>query len=510
MIRDSVIDWQELSELYEQAETLDEAALAAFLEPLRAGRHRLLGQLERMLDARRRIVTGGFLDTLPRLESTVPSPAAAEWSEGSRVGAYRLIRPLGSGGMAEVWLAERADGAFQRQVALKLLFSHPSRDERERFVERFRRERDILASLQHPNIAGLHDAGVTAGGQPWLALEYVQGEPITSWCDSRSLDIAARVAVFRQVLQAVAYAHANLVIHRDLKPSNILVTQAGEVKLLDFGIAKLIEGDDQGMAETELTRQTGRPLTLMYASPEQMEGTLLTTASDVYSAGVVLYELVTRQRPYDTPRSGWWSSCPAIQAMAFTKPIVVAKSGNVNVRTSPSAPASHPDSVATCPASSSAARRGASGRQRIAASASIRVEGAGRAAGSLTAGSPREPVVLLVEPRGDVRFLVREEAGAELRVAVGDLCLQLRRRAHAALLAQVDALDRPELADVAAVAVLLHERASADGVAVGGRDGGRRAQQQHDRRAARGHHAGAGAPPSTSRATRTAAGGCES
>ena len=298
MIRDSVNDWQELSALYEQAEGLDESALAAFLEPLRAGRHRLLGQLERMLEARKRIATGGFLESLPRLEATLPSPAAAEWTEGSRIGAYRLVRPIGSGGMAEVWLAERADGAFERQVAIKLLFNHPSRDQRERFVERFRRERDILASLQHPNIAGLHDAGVTPGGQPWLALEYVSGEPITAWCDARGLGVEARVEVFRQVLRAVAHAHANLIIHRDLKPSNILVTEEGEVKLLDFGIAKLIEGDARGMSDTELTRQTGRPMTLMYASPEQMEGKVLTTATDVYSAGVVLYELVTRQRPY--------------------------------------------------------------------------------------------------------------------------------------------------------------------------------------------------------------------
>ena len=297
MIRDSVIDWQELSDLYEQADGLDESALAAFLAQLRAQPHRLLGQLERMLAARARIATGTFLESLPRLDA--PRPATNEWAEGSRIGAYRLIRPIGAGGMAEVWLAERADGAFERQVALKLLFNHPARAQRESFVERFKRERDILASLQHPNIAGLHDAGVTSSGQPWLALEYVQGEPITAWCDARGLSVEARVAVFRQVLLAVAYAHANLVIHRDLKPSNILVTAQGEVKLLDFGIAKLIGGEDQGMADTELTRQMGRPLTVMYASPEQMEGKALTTASDVYSAGVVLYELVTRQRPYE-------------------------------------------------------------------------------------------------------------------------------------------------------------------------------------------------------------------
>jgi serine/threonine-protein kinase len=296
MIRDSVIDWQELSDLYEQADGLDESALAAFLAQLREGGHRLLGPLERMLAARARIATGGFLESLPRLDR--PEPATSEWAAGSRIGAYRLIRPIGAGGMAEVWLAERADGAFTRQVALKLLFDHPSRARRAGFVERFQRERDILASLQHPNIAALHDAGVTAEGQPWLALEYVQGEPITAWCDARGLDVAARVAVFRQVLLAVAHAHANLVIHRDLKPSNILVTAQGEVKLLDFGIAKLIEGDGQSGADSELTRQSGRPLTMLYASPEQVEGAALTTASDVYSAGVVLYELVARRRPY--------------------------------------------------------------------------------------------------------------------------------------------------------------------------------------------------------------------
>ena len=298
MIRDSVIDWQELSGLYERADVLDESALAVFLGQLRSEKHRLLAQLERMLDARSRIATSTFLEVLPRIE-TLPSPLPSEWAEGSRIGAYRLIRHIGSGGMAEVWLAERADGAFERQVAIKLLFNHPTRAQRDSFVERFKRERDILASLHHPNIAGLHDAGVTPGGQPWLAIEVVEGEPITAWCEAGGLTIEARVAVFRQVLLAVEYAHANLVIHRDLKPSNILVTGQGEVKLLDFGIAKLIEGDGQGLADTELTRQMGRPLTVLYASPEQVEGKSLTTASDVYSAGVVLYELVTGRRPYD-------------------------------------------------------------------------------------------------------------------------------------------------------------------------------------------------------------------
>ena len=302
MIRDSVIDWQELSALYEQADGLDEGGREAFLAPLRAQKHRLYGQLERMLRARDRIATSTFLEELPRLASA-PSPSPSDLGEGSRIGAYRLIRPIGSGGNAEVWLAERADGAFDRQVAIKLLFNHPTRSQRERFVARFERERDILASLHHPHIAGLHDAGVTANGQPWLALEYVKGDPITAWCDKKELTPKERVVVFRQVLTAVEHAHANLIIHRDLKPSNILVADAGEVKLLDFGIAKLMEPDGGSPEASELTREGGRPLTLPYASPEQLSGRPLTTASDVYSLGVVLYELLCGARPFDGERS---------------------------------------------------------------------------------------------------------------------------------------------------------------------------------------------------------------
>ena len=305
MIRDSVIDWQELSALYEQADGLDKSGREAFLASLRSQEHRLLGQLERMLQARDRIATSSFLESLPRFE-TAPSPSASpsDLGEGSRVGAYRLVRPIGSGGMAEVWLAERADGAFDRQVAIKLLFNHPTRAERASFVARFERERDILASLHHPHIAGLHDAGVTARGEPWLALEYVRGDPITAWCDAKQQALKARILVFRQVLAAVEHAHANLIIHRDLKPSNILVADEGEVKLLDFGIAKLMQPDGGSPEASDLTREAGRPLTLQYASPEQLSGRPLTTASDVYSLGVVLYELLCGARPYDAARSG--------------------------------------------------------------------------------------------------------------------------------------------------------------------------------------------------------------
>ncbi|MEO8058219.1 MAG: serine/threonine-protein kinase [Burkholderiales bacterium] len=201
--------------------------------------------------------------------------------------------------MAEVWLAQRDDGAFRRQVAIKLLFRTASSTQRDSFAQRFARERDILASLNHPHIAGLHDAGVTPSGQPWLALEFVEGEALTVWCDKTGLGIEGRVRLFRQVLLAVQHAHANLVIHRDLKPGNILVTAQGEVRLLDFGIAKLMEAEGEARDETELTRVAGRPLTVQYASPEQLLGEALTTASDVYSLGVVLYELLCGQRPYE-------------------------------------------------------------------------------------------------------------------------------------------------------------------------------------------------------------------
>ncbi|TMH28440.1 MAG: serine/threonine protein kinase [Betaproteobacteria bacterium] len=279
--------WSALSALYEEADALPADALPAWLKRLEEEQHPLLSQLRRMLEAREQLETDDFLGTLPKLAA--PAPREVVWAAGGRVGPYRLVRPLGEGGMAEVWLAERDDGAFKRQVAVKLPYPRPGR---ESFAVRFDRERDILASLRHPHIAGLFDAGVTKDGQAWLALEYVEGEPISTFCDSRCLTLRERVTLFRQVLLAVQHAHANLVIHRDLKPANILVTGQGEVRLLDFGIAKLLEAEGDATPETELTRQAGRSLTPRYASPEQVTGLPLTIACDVYSLGVVLYELL--------------------------------------------------------------------------------------------------------------------------------------------------------------------------------------------------------------------------
>ncbi len=218
--------------------------------------------------------------------------------QGTLAGPYRLERELGRGGMGVVWLASRADGSLDREVALKfpLLYSHD-----ETLGNRFARERDILARLEDARIARLYDAGVTDRGHPYLALEYVEGEPITAYCDRLCLSVRSRLKLFQDVLGAVQYAHANLVIHRDLKPANILVTREGQVRLLDFGIAKLLE---QGAAPEGVTRAGTRILTPDYASPEQIAGNAITTATDVYSLGILLYELLTGRRPLERAGAG--------------------------------------------------------------------------------------------------------------------------------------------------------------------------------------------------------------
>ena len=206
---------------------------------------------------------------------------------GQRVGPYSLVREIGRGGMGHVWLAERADGEFTSQVAIKLLRSGWDAEE---LLERFRAERQILASLAHPNIAHLVDGGVTPDGKPWLALEYVDGVNLRTYCNTQRLGVRARLQLFLSVCDAVAYAHAHLVVHRDLKPSNLLVDQAGSLKLLDFGIAKLLDAD----SATSGTRL----FTPEYAAPEQVRGDVVTTSVDVYALGLLLYELLTGRRPY--------------------------------------------------------------------------------------------------------------------------------------------------------------------------------------------------------------------
>src|SRR6202790_116152 len=232
-----------------------------------------------------------------------PIIAAAEDSEfcpGQHIGPYTLERELGRGGMSEVWLATRSDGTLTRQIALKLPYAHLLAGSQR---QRFERERDILAALSHPHVAVLFDAGVSDDGHPYLAMEWIDGIPITRYCEEMRLSIRSRLTLFLQVLEAVHYAHTNLVAHRDLKPPNILVTRRGDVKLLDFGIAKLLGGGTDGSA-TEVTRLGGRAATPDYAAPEQILGEPITTAVDVYALGVLLFEILTGVRPFDAARSG--------------------------------------------------------------------------------------------------------------------------------------------------------------------------------------------------------------
>ena len=294
-------DWALLSRLLDEALELPAAERQRWLAGL-APEHRPLEP--RLRELLKHSPPGGAsspLDTIPRLDLD-PTGAAAggeppDARPGELVGPYRLVRPIGEGGMGSVWLAERADGMVQRPVALKL---PRGLGWGAALAERMAREREILASLAHPHIARLYDAGVTAEGRPWLALEYVEGSALSAHLREARPDVRGRLGLFLQVAQAVAHAHAHLVVHRDLKPSNVLVTADGQVRLLDFGIGKLLE---QGSApETELTRLGGRALTPGYASPEQIRGEPVGVATDVYSLGVILFEMLTGARPYRLAR----------------------------------------------------------------------------------------------------------------------------------------------------------------------------------------------------------------
>jgi len=299
---DAAAHWPELDRLLDEALELDGEARAAWLaalppSPRKDWLARLLGGAASGVPGAE---TSDFLGTLPPLSPAalrnLGEDAGGALKPGDEVGPWRIVRELGQGGMASVWLAERSDGTLRRQVALKL----PHAAWAPGLAARLLRERDILATLEHPHIARLYDAGVDAQGRPWLALEHVQGRPIDEHVRAEGCDTRTRVQLLVQVAQAVAYAHGRLVIHRDLKPSNILVGAQGQVHLLDFGIAKLLHGEHT--EETALTRDAGRALTPDYASPEQVRGDPLGTASDIYSLGVVAFELLTGRRPYRLAR----------------------------------------------------------------------------------------------------------------------------------------------------------------------------------------------------------------
>jgi serine/threonine protein kinase len=296
--------WARLSALLDQALDVAPAGRRAWLESLSHQHESLQPRLLEFLARAVSVETHDFLETLPKLDlderdlGADPDGRGRCDQAGEVLGPYRLVRELGSGGMGTVWLAERADGLVNRPVALKL--PHGAW-RRAGLAGRMAREREFLAALNHPHIARLYDAGTTSDGQPWLAIEYVEGQPIDEYCRERALSMAARLGLFLQVVRAVAYAHGKLILHRDLKPGNILVTPEGHTRLLDFGIAKLLA--DGEARQTQLTVVNGRALTPDYASPEQIVGMPLTIASDVYSLGVLLYELLTGQRPYRLTRN---------------------------------------------------------------------------------------------------------------------------------------------------------------------------------------------------------------
>jgi eukaryotic-like serine/threonine-protein kinase len=285
--------WRVLSPFLDQALDISADERGAWLAALSARDASLASDLRAILAQQGEIRESRFL------ECAVLDPQAAPIASlaGQVVGAYRLISRLGQGGTGSVWLAERCDGRYEGQAAVKLLnISLVGRAGE----ERFRREGNILARLRHPRIAHLIDAGVSTEGQPYIVLEHVDGQPIDAYCDDRALVVEARVTLFLDVLDAVAHAHANLIVHRDIKPANVLVSTGGQVKLLDFGIAKLIERDSAwGTATTveSLTRDGGAVLTPQYAAPEQLAGRSVTTASDVYALGVLLYLLLTGRHP---------------------------------------------------------------------------------------------------------------------------------------------------------------------------------------------------------------------
>lgn len=288
---DGAVDWDQASALFSEALELPEHARASWLEQQGGINPATLAELKSLLEAEERhrvlsaeaSVQDGGEPSDPPIERTL------------RLGPYETVRVLGYGGMGTVFLARRVDGEFDQTVALKLIAAPFIREE---FVQKFRTERQLLAGLTHPNITRLLDGGVSPQGEPYLVMEYIDGEPLDDYCDADRLGIAARLRLFLQLCEAVEFAHRNLILHRDLKPSNVLVTPGGTVKLLDFGTAALIA---QGDAQAAVTR--ARMLTPRYASPAQLRGERSSVSDDVFSLGVIFYELLTGAWPFGEPNS---------------------------------------------------------------------------------------------------------------------------------------------------------------------------------------------------------------
>jgi len=311
-------------EIFDQLVELSEPERGQRLAELRSQDADLAFRVERMLAAD--AAATGFLDrpTLALIATDTADEADAEelqLSAGTTVGSWRVLSLLGRGGMGEVYLAERSDPAFTQRAALKIIRRGM---DSQSIVRRFVRERQILASLEHPNLARLLDGGTGPDGRPYFALEFVDGEPITTWCDRRALDLDRRLQLMQTVCLAVASAHSHLVVHRDLKPANILVTADGSPKLLDFGIAKLLaEEEAEGLTVTR--PGGGHPLTPAYAAPEQILGKPVSTATDVYALGVLLYQLITGTLPHRRDQRGLHALASAVEHETVERPSAVLR-----------------------------------------------------------------------------------------------------------------------------------------------------------------------------------------
>lgn len=287
--------WQKISRIFSEARKLTGSERKQYLDRVCHNDPGLLNEVQSLLSAHEE--HKGKIDQNP---ATFITKALQEQEEsrysGMIIGAYRIVRCIDHGGMGDVFLAERCDGEFEQQVALKILRTGFYTDEQ---IQRFRSERQILATLNHDNIARLYDGGVTEEGKPYIVMEYIEGMPLHDYCDSHRLTVNQRLDLFIRVCDAVQYAHQNLIVHRDLKPWNILITENGTVKLLDFGIAKVLTQEEAFNENNPVTQSGLLPLTAAYASPEQIRGDAISIASDLYQLGVILYELLTGSRPYE-------------------------------------------------------------------------------------------------------------------------------------------------------------------------------------------------------------------
>ncbi|MEO7660521.1 MAG: serine/threonine-protein kinase, partial [Pyrinomonadaceae bacterium] len=327
-------DWQKINDLFALALEQPIETRSEFLRQNCEGNESLFAEVRSLLDAadeQENLIEKNSIDLAANVATNGRSLA------GKRFGNYKIVREIGRGGMGAVFLAERTDGEFDQQVALKIV--------RQTFVDaelgkRFRLERQILATLNHPHIARLLDGGVSEMGEPFLAMEYVDGEPLLEYAEDHNLKIEDRLTLFLKICSAVAYAHRSLVIHRDIKPSNILVNGEGDPKLLDFGLAKILDDSSNDATQTAF-----RAFTPAYASPEQISGKNITTASDVYSLGVVLYELLTGDRPFHFEDKSFEEILRTIEANEPPRPSTAASLKPEIEETNPKSKIQNPNSL---------------------------------------------------------------------------------------------------------------------------------------------------------------------